>query len=634
NPSAPPPSFSPPADIPDGPWARAGVSCLHAMSGRGKKSGKGAEDLGRALIRQQNRAAAAAKERGEALASSSRRRAPPLESVIDVSEIDAVLQRAAEEDRLHSALAAAASASSSDLVIDLDATGETAEERRRLRKEQEALYANSLGVPRRPPWTNRMTAEELDTSERQAFLEWRRNLARLEENDKLVLTPFEKNIDIWRQLWRVIERSDLLVMVVDARDPLFYRCPDLEVVYAKELDEHKRTMLLVNKADLLPLNIRKIWADYFKEHDILHVFWSAKAATATLEGKMSSGEEDSASPDMDTKIYGREELLMRLQAEAKSIAAQRRTSASKGEQEASSTDSVSSVAKHVVAGFVGYPNVGKSSTINALVGEKKTGVTHTPGKTKHFQTLIISEELMLCDCPGLVFPSFSSSRHEMVSCGVLPIDRMTKHREAIQVVADRVPRDILEQIYKITLAKPKPYEPQSRPPTAAELLRAYCASRGHVSHGGQPDETRAARQILKDYIDGKIPHYELPPGVVTDDEVATTEPTVAAAEGPTASAADESDSDDSDEQDDTTGVPDMRCLLSDLESFDLAAAEGSNVTGNKKQHQASQKQRRKPQRKKDRSWRASNDGSDGTAVVRDFQKPAVNTPTASVNGNV
>uniref|UniRef100_A0A0A9DZR0 Uncharacterized protein n=1 Tax=Arundo donax TaxID=35708 RepID=A0A0A9DZR0_ARUDO len=67
-------------------------------------------------------------------------------------------------------------------------------------------------------------------------------------------------------------------MVVDARDPIFYRCPDLE-----EIDEHKRTMLLVNKADLLPLNIRKRWAYYFKAHDILYVFWSVKAATATLE---------------------------------------------------------------------------------------------------------------------------------------------------------------------------------------------------------------------------------------------------------------------------------------------------------------------------------------------------------------
>lgn len=34
---------------------------------------------------------------------------------------------------------------------------------------------------------------------------------------------------------------------------------------------------------------------------------------------------------------------------------------------------------------VGYPNVGKSSTINALMQEKKTSVSATPGKTKHFQ---------------------------------------------------------------------------------------------------------------------------------------------------------------------------------------------------------------------------------------------------------
>lgn len=38
-----------------------------------------------------------------------------------------------------------------------------------------------------------------------------------------------------------------------------------------------------------------------------------------------------------------------------------------------------------VIGLVGYPNVGKSSTINLLVGEKKVAVAPTPGKTKHFQ---------------------------------------------------------------------------------------------------------------------------------------------------------------------------------------------------------------------------------------------------------
>jgi large subunit GTPase 1 len=360
------------------------------------------------------------------------------------------------------------------------------------------------------------------------------------------------------------------------------------------------------------------------------VFWSAKAATATLEGKKLTGysAEESASLDLDTKIYGRDELLMRLQAEAEFIVAQRRISTTEEDPDVSSSDSVSSIAKHVVVGFVGYPNVGKSSTINALVGEKRTGVTHTPGKTKHFQTLIISEELMLCDCPGLVFPSFSSSRHEMVACGVLPIDRMTKHREGIQVVADRVPRNTLEQIYKITLPKPKPYESQSRPPTAAELLRGYCASRGHVSHAGLPDETRAARQILKDYIDGKIPHFKLPPGVPD----AETEHEVAGSEGPTTPAANESDGDAIEEDGAIDPAePDMKHALSDLESFDLAN-EGAKAAGKKKE--ASHKHHKKPQRKKDRTWRVGNDGGDGTSIVKVFQRPAVNLLAVSASGRV
>ncbi|XP_020182509.1 GTPase LSG1-2 [Aegilops tauschii subsp. strangulata] len=599
--------------------------------GGGGKKDRG-EGLGRALVRQRNKQALAAKARGQQLVISRRaQQALPLESVIEVSDIDAVLQRAAEEELLHGDDAEGAAALTAALgsgLIDLDGTGDTEEERRLLREEQEALHADSLRVPRRPPWTAQMTTEELDTNEKRAFLEWRRNLARLQENEELVFTPFEKNLDIWRQLWRVLERSDLLVMVVDSRNPLFYRCPDLEE-YAQEIDEHKRTLLLVNKADLLPLSVRRKWADYFKQHDILYLFWSAKAATAVLEGKkLSSQTMEESDTDLDTKIYGREELLVRLQGEAEYIVSQKGTSAV-GEKPESSSESALVRPKRVVVGFVGYPNVGKSSTINALVGEKKTGVTSTPGKTKHFQTLIISEELMLCDCPGLVFPSFSSSRHEMVACGVLPIDRMTKHRGAIQVVANRVPRNILEQVYKITLPKPKAYEEASRPPTAAELLMAYCTSRGHVSHAGLPDETRAARQILKDYIDGKIPHFELPPGEIDDETDGEDNSDI---EGSSTAAADQSDDDASDEDDEeiNRAEPNISHALNDLASFDMHGQMTKGST-KKKKKEASHKHHRKPQRKKDRSWRVGNDGADGSGVIRVFQKPAVNLAASSTS---
>ena len=75
----------------------------------------------------------------------------------------------------------------------------------------------------------------------------------------------------------------------------------------------------------------------------------------------------------------------------------------------------------LMVGLTGYPNVGKSSTINALFGSKKTAVAATPGKTKHFQTLNITERMTLCDCPGLVLPKFAASKAEMVAAGERPM---------------------------------------------------------------------------------------------------------------------------------------------------------------------------------------------------------------------
>ncbi|XP_019453828.1 PREDICTED: GTPase LSG1-1-like isoform X2 [Lupinus angustifolius] len=587
--------------------------------GKNQKTG-----LGRSLVKQHNHMIQETKEKGRIYKKNF------LESFTQVTDIDTIIEQS-ENPQLHS--------DSDTLRINLDpgsgSIGMTPEEMRKQQRREEALHASSLRVPRRPPWTANMSVEKLDANERQSFLTWRRNLARLEENKTLVLTPFEKNIDIWRQLWRVVERSDLLVMVVDSRDPLFYRCPDLEA-YAWEVDEHKRTLLLVNKADLLPESIREKWAEYFRAHDILFIFWSAKAATAALEGKKlgSSWEADNVgrTNNLDTKIYGRDELLARLQSEAEEIVERRRNSGSSGTRHSKvkSPDenaAGSSSSSNVIVGFVGYPNVGKSSTINALVGQKRTGVTSTPGKTKHFQTLIISDRLTLCDCPGLVFPSFSSSRYEMIASGVLPIDRMTEHRESIQVVADRVPRHVIEATYKIKLPKPKPYESQSRPPLASELLRAYCASRGHVASSGLPDETRASRQILKDYIDGKLPHYAMPPAT-SNEELAVEDP----AGHDSSDKLHEPDSsgiEDSSDVENEVAPSNLEHVLDDLNSFDMANGLAASKKVTIKKSKESQKQHRKPQRKKDRTWRAGNDGDDGTPIARVFQKP-VNTGPSKV----
>lgn len=109
----------------------------------------------------------------------------------------------------------------------------------------------------------------------------------------------------------------------------------------------------------------------------------------------------------------------------------------------------------LMVGMVGYPNVGKSSVINVLCGRKRVGVASMPGKTKHFQTLNLEGKgcwsLCLCDCPGLVFPSFANSKSEMMCCGVLPIDTMKDYISPVSLIVHRVPREVLEIQYRIML---------------------------------------------------------------------------------------------------------------------------------------------------------------------------------------
>jgi hypothetical protein len=73
---------------------------------------------------------------------------------------------------------------------------------------------------------------------------------------------------------------------------------------------------------------------------------------------------------------------------------------------------------------------------------------------------------------------------------------------------------------------------ESRPPTAAELLRAVAASRGWSVGGGLPDEARAGRLLLKDYTSGRLLHLEWPPGYQpkTNRAVPATVPSATAAE--------------------------------------------------------------------------------------------------------
>ena len=79
-----------------------------------------------------------------------------------------------------------------------------------------------MPIPRRPDWVG-LSPEQLREAENKNFLDWRRTLAATQEETDCVVTPYEKNLEFWRQLWRVIERSDLIVQIVDCRHPLMFR---------------------------------------------------------------------------------------------------------------------------------------------------------------------------------------------------------------------------------------------------------------------------------------------------------------------------------------------------------------------------------------------------------------------------
>ena len=455
-------------------------------------------------------------------------------------------------------------------------------------------HREDVRIPRRPPWTKDMSKEELERNERDAFMSWRKSLAVIQENQHIILTPFEKNLEVWRQLWRVSERSDVVIQIVDARDPLFYLCTDLQN-YVKEISEDKGNILLVNKSDYLSDFQRTVWSNYFKSQGLKTIFYSAineleivvdsqadvskevsedvqntldeeeliilsnfnkfsllakHSADSEVDSSSSPQlnesesvadveessrtelnvdifedcdveEEQNSAPDIDMSdtvvVEPVEESNMEVtpESELSTILGM----IEKGEVLRNSDlltylSHLSDGTSEYTIGLVGYPNVGKSSTLNSLLQEKRVQVSSTPGKTKHFQTFKLkldSKDVTLCDCPGLVFPNLAASQSEMFCNGILPIDHMRDAVGPISYLIEKIPRIVLESVYGMKLPVPDHDLEKGRLPYPHEVLREYGSLRGFMTTRGTPDESRAARIILKDFVNGKLLYVKPPP---------------------------------------------------------------------------------------------------------------------------
>lgn len=336
--------------------------------------------------------------------------------------------------------------------------------------EAEDRLKERLRIPRRPEWDKDTTPEELHERETMELIEWRKALAVVEETEHIVLSPFEKNPEVWKELWRVLERSQVAVYIIDGRDPLSFFCDD----FVRYMNELKLPVLIsINKADLVPYQIRKEWANYFD----------------SIQDKLGFNYEfvTTVNYEVEGAVKPRD-IVLKAKSLAKSVGRDGR----------------------VTVGFVGFPNVGKSSMLNSAVGRVCVRSSSTPGKTKHLQTINMEEDgITVCDCPGLVFPLFETSRAAMLTNGVLNIDQMTDWLSPVQIVVEKVPYEAFNILYGTKLQQGA---------TANDLLQNLAKIRSFYTAHGNPDEARAARIVLKDYVNGKLIHCELPPGSVLKAE--------------------------------------------------------------------------------------------------------------------
>ena len=152
-------------------------------------------------------------------------------------------------------------------------------------------------------------------------------------------------------------------------------------------------------------------------------------------------------------------------------------------------------------GTLGHPNVGKSSLINSLLGRKQVSVSRTPGHTKHFQTIFLTKNVRLCDCPGLVFPS-KVPKPLQVLMGSFPISQVREPYSVVLYLAERLQ---LQDLLSLRL------DPDEEFWSAYTICQSWAERRGFfTSRTSRPDPFRAANEILRMALEGVICLYFTP----------------------------------------------------------------------------------------------------------------------------
>ncbi|CAO3624341.1 unnamed protein product [Mucor hiemalis] len=412
-------------------------------------------------------------------------------------------------------------------------------------------FSEYIEFPKRPTWNYDMTKEEVEKQEVESFYQWVQYVEETYGGEQL--SWFERNLEVWRQLWRVLEISDVILIVMDIRNPMLHFPRSLYKYVTHKL---KRKIIgIFNKVDLVSEFTVFAWKKYFEEE-----FPNLHIATFSCYPRDPNLIDDTKTYALKTQLKrpkhryyyadGVQNILSvcrdtvqkpGVDVDWKSIIAHYSEDNDHDDSEDNDDDDDSDTGSmdglddefsrilditgreikphkdYLTLGLVGHPNVGKSSLINSIMRKTVVSASRTPGHTKHFQTIHIASNVRLCDSPGLVFPALIPRALQILS-GMYPIAQVQEPYSAIRYLAEHIE---LEKVLNVTppddwLAKEDLDEEDEYVWTSWSILEQFAEKRGfHTAKAAGPDVFRAANNILRLTADGRILLSFKPPGYFT-----------------------------------------------------------------------------------------------------------------------
>lgn len=311
----------------------------------------------------------------------------------------------------------------------------------------------------------------------------------IELDDDTDHTEVEKSRRAYDKIFKtVVEASDVVLYVLDARDPESTRSKKVEEAVLQ--NPGKRLILILNKVDLVPTDILKQWLNILQSSFPTIPIKAAPGATnATCFNKNLTGPI----------------TLNALLKSLKSYAAK------------------SNLKRSIIVGVIGYPNVGKSSIINALTkrhgnSSRACPVGNQAGITTCMREVKIDNKLKILDSPGIVFPDESAGKKasraqqeaKLTLLLALPPKQIVDPLPAVHMLLKKFSQDTqMADGLKLYYQLP-PLPLSNLEEFAKQFLIHVARSRGRLGKGGIPNLEAAAMMVVNDWRDGRILGWTIP----------------------------------------------------------------------------------------------------------------------------